>query len=232
MKKIFLASFIMFGILGYSQHTKKKVYRKTAKKSYVKKKPSAKVESVPVAEVTPEPKAEVIQETKPDQSSAISTTPVTEEKAKEDYILTAERILKKKGYINNRNSAFDRGIEGFIKGIYSSNGKLFFLVEIDNRTNIPYDILGISFISPAEQEGRMSYKEKETNIKELSFEPIWTNQPEKLERKSKNKMIFVFDKFTIAENRTLQMIMTESEGERTINLPISPKYILKAQYSN
>ena len=182
-------------------------------------------------EVKEEPKPEnstIGAETKPQNYTApVQAEPTTP--VKEDYVLTAERILKKGGWINNRNSAYYRGIEAFIKGTYTNNGKIFVLVEVDNRTNIPYDILGISFISPPEQEGR-GYKE--TNIKELNFEPIWTSQPEKLERKSKNKMVFVFDKFTIAENRNLQMIMTESEGERTLNLEIKPKYILKAQYAN
>ena len=57
---------------------------------------------------------------------------------KEDYEITAEKILKKNGTINNRNSAYIRGMEGFVKDVSVGNGKVYVLLEIRNKTNFNY----------------------------------------------------------------------------------------------
>jgi hypothetical protein len=95
---------------------------------YVKKKTPAKPESKDLfkneesgisalVEVNPaqEEKEILVQETiKPE---SVATT-------KQDFEITAEKIQNKKGWINNRNSNLVRGVEGFVKGVYSGNGKI------------------------------------------------------------------------------------------------------------
>ncbi len=202
MKKNLLLAFLLFGFLGFAQQTKKKTY----------KKPVKKLEEVkPIAEEKKEVVAEVVQQ------------PLAQEVVKEDYEITAERVLKKKGWIKNRNSALVRGIEGFVKGVYVGKGKLYVLLEIANRTNINYDVESVSFITSPILTGR-----RQLETEEKIFVPIWSNQPENFSKKSSTKLVYVFEEFNISDNKTMLFIMNEIDGERTLTLEIKPKYIINA----
>lgn len=227
MKKIAITLFLLGSFLGYAQHTKKKGYKKPVKKTYVKKKATTKpVSTATITEAVP---TQEVKPTEPLPTAVVEETPKVEavpaEKA--DYEKTAEKILKQKGWINNRNSALVRGVEGFVKGVYSANGKIFVMLEVSNRSNINYDIQNISFITSPSKK-----KNKGIDTEEKLFIPIWSNQPETLNKKVTQKMVFVFDKFTIAENKTLNAVINESEGERNLTLEVKPTYILGAEYIN
>ena len=224
MRKIAISIFIVGSLLCYSQTTKKKSYKKPVKKTYVKKKAASKPVAATVADAAEpeEVKAEVITE------PAVVVEPTVAVVAeKTDYEKTAEKLLKQKGWINNRNSYLVRGVEGFVKGVYSGNGKIFVMLEVSNRSNINFDIQNISFItSPIKKKGI------DFDTEEKIFLPIWSNQPDFIGKKSKQKLVFVFDKFTIGENKTLNAVINENEGERNLKLEIKPAYILEAEYIN
>ena len=224
MKKKLLLAFLLFGFLGFAQQTKKKTYKKPVKKSTtVKKKTTVKK---PIAVVEAESKLEEVKpiaEEKKEVVAEVVQQPLAQEVVKEDYEITAERVLKKGGWIKNRNSALVRGIEGFVKGVYVGNGKLYVLLEIANRTNINYDVESVSFITSPIQTGR-----RQLETEEKIFVPIWSNQPENFSKKSSKKLVYVFEKFNISDNKTMLFIMTEIDGERTLTLEIKPKYIINA----
>lgn len=214
MKRSLLAAFLLVGFFGFSQQKKKTNYKKPVKKVTVQKKATA---VKPVAtELKTEPQIEEI---------VTQTEPVEQSVIQEDYELTAQRVLKKSGWIKNRNSALVRGIEGFVKGVYVGSGKIYVLLEISNRTNINYDIESISFITNPYQSGT-----RQLETEEKIFAPIWSNQPETFAKKSTQKLVYVFDKFTISDNKTLLCIINEIDGERTLTLEIKPKYITNADY--
>lgn len=224
MKKIAISILIVGSVLCYSQTTKKKNYKKPIKKTYVKKKATVKPVSTVVVDAPKqeEVKAEIITE-----SAVVQEPTVAVVAEKSDYEKTAEKLLKQKGWINNRNSFLVRGVEGFVKGVYSGNGKIFVMLEVSNRSNINYDIQNISFItSPIKKKG------VDFDTEEKIFLPIWSNQPEFIGKKAKQKLVFVFDKFTIGENKTLNAVINENEGERNLKLEIKPAYILEAEYIN
>lgn len=222
MRKIAISIFIVGSVLCYSQTTKKKIYKKPVKKTYVKKKATPK----PVAKVVIDaPKQEEKNLEVFTEQAVVEELKVVAEKS--DYEKTAEKLLKQNGWINNRNSYLVRGVEGFVKGVYSGNGKIFVMLEVSNRSNINYDIQNISFItSPLKKKGI------DFDTEEKIFLPIWSNQPEFIGKKAKQKLVFVFDKFTIGENKTLNAVINENEGERNLKLEIKPAYILEAEYIN
>ncbi|WP_332453771.1 DUF4138 domain-containing protein [Chryseobacterium aquaticum] len=224
MRKIAISIFIVGSVLCYSQTTKKKSYKKPVKKTYVKKKATSKPVATAVIDAPKqeEVKAEVITE-----PAVVEEPTVAVVAKKSDYEKTAEKLLKQKGWINNRNSYLVRGVEGFVKGVYSGNGKIFVMLEVLNRSNINYDIQNISFItSPIKKKGI------DFDTEEKIFLPIWSNQPEFIGKKAKQKLVFVFDKFTIGENKTLNAVINENEGERNLKLEIKPAYVLEAEYIN
>lgn len=211
MKKSLIITFVLFGFLGFAQ-TKKKTVKKPVKKTYVKKATVVKKPTVkPIDEVK---MVEIVEPVKPIE-------PIIPQK--EDYEITAEKILKKNGTINNRNSAYIRGMEGFVKDVSVGNGKVYVLLEIRNKTNFNYDIESVSFITSPIQKGN-----RQIEAEEKIFVPIYSNQPEQFDKKSTKKLVYVFDKFNISDNKTLLFVMNEIDGERTLVLEIKPKYIINA----
>lgn len=211
MKKSLIITFALFGFLGFAQ-TKKKTVKKPVKKTYVKKATVVKKPTVkPIDEVK---MVEIVEPVKPIE-------PIIPQK--EDYEITAEKILKKNGTINNRNSAYIRGMEGFVKDVSVGNGKVYVLLEIRNKTNFNYDIESVSFITSPIQKGN-----RQIEAEEKIFVPIYSNQPEQFDKKSTKKLVYVFDKFNISDNKTLLFVMNEIDGERTLVLEIKPKYIINA----
>ena len=216
MKKKLLLAFLLFGFLGFAKKKKKKTYKKPVKKSTtVKKKTTVKK---PIAVVEAESKLEEVKpiaEEKKEVVAEVVQQPLAQEVVKEDYEITAERVLKKGGWIKNRNSALVRGIEGFVKGVYVGNGKLYVLLEIANRTNINYDVESVSFITSPIQTGR-----RQLETEEKIFVPIWSNQPENFSKKSSKKLVYVFEKFNISDNKTMLFITNEIDDERALTLEI------------
>lgn len=145
----------------------------------------------------------------------------------EKHIQLVEKILNKKGWINNRNSYYTRGMLGFIKGVYSGDKKLFVLAEFKNTTNINYDIESISFLS-----NPIKNKVKQIEADEKIYMPIYQSEGEIVDKKSTKRIVFVFEKFTISDNKNIILIMNEVDGERTISLKIKPQYISNAEFIN
>lgn len=156
-----------------------------------------------------------------EKTEQVSKTKTLTEEQKIEY--NVQRILKKRGFIKNRNYNYIRGIEGYVKGVYVMDNKIYMLLELINKTNIQYDISHTLFYAlPLKKKDRI-------NIQEKTFSPIFSTEPQKLEGKSKTKVVYVFDKFTISDDKTLFFVMNEIEGERTLKLEIKPKYIYNAK---
>lgn len=211
MKKVFIASFLVLGVLSSAQlKKKKKVYRKPYKTTTVQKK--------------------VVQEVKTVKDSIIShpivEAPIVKEEPKEEpYMASVKKLEKQRGWISNRNSYVSRGVWGFLKGVYSGNNKIYIVIELENKTNINYDLETITFITKV-----VDKSEKDLQGEDKVLAPIWQTELETLSKKAKQKMIFVFDKFTLAENKSLMFVMDEKEGERTLQIPISSKYVNGAEF--
>lgn len=223
MKKVLLTTLVLIGFLGFSQKNKS---RKPIKKESVQQKSDVKPLEITSTEEIKKDSiiSNPVMVTVAPNIGGVTTVNESEEK---DYEIIANRLLKRKGWINNRNSVNVRGVEGFVKGVYVGKNKLFILLEIDNRTNINYDIESVSFITSPVQT-----KNRTIEAEEKVFIPIYTNQPDSISKKSKVRMVYAFDKFTIADNKTLLFVMNEIDGERSILLNIPPKYIAKAEFEN
>ncbi len=207
MRKQLILISMLLSILSYSQQTKRKVFKKPAQETMRKSSDAAEGANAHTEEI----------------EAATADVAVVAHETKHEVI--AQRLLKKSGWIRNRNSAVVRGIEGYVKGVYVGEGKLYVLIEIANRTNINYDVESISFITSPIQ-----VKNRQIEAEEKVFTPIYAIQPENITKKSSQRLVYVFDKFTIADNKNLLFIMTEIDGERTLSLDIKPKYIVGAEY--
>ncbi|MDV4099081.1 hypothetical protein CMT22_17805 [Elizabethkingia anophelis] len=211
MKKLFIASFLAVGIFASAQQKKKKkVYHKPYKTTTVQKNTVQEVKPIKDSIISP---------------SVIETLNVKEEPKEEAYLNSVKKLEKKRGWVSNRNSYVSRGVWGYMKGVYSGNNKMYVMIELENKTNINYDVETITFITKVTDNS-----EKDLKNEDKVLTPIWQTEFETLSKKSKQKLIFVFDKFTLAENKDLIFVMDEKDGERTLRIPIAAKYVNGAEY--
>lgn len=136
-----------------------------------------------------------------------------------------DKILKRKGFITIRNVSTYKKIDLYIKGIYIKEDKLYFYMEIANRSNIKYNINKLTFITLSKQKFK-----RELQAEEIEYEPIYI-YPETvdIEAKSRKKIVVVFNKFTLNEEKDLEVQLSEKEGERIVNLLINGNLIAEAQ---
>lgn len=225
MKRLLICALLCTSVLGIAQVKKKKGYKYKKRPKVVRVTPTH-VKSEPT--IKEDEKSEIITKAEPIAADSIIAT--TEEIKEEPIVDNTSEIIKKlsnkKGFISHRNSVYVRGIEAFIKGVYANNDKVYIMIELENNTNIKYDIESTSFVTALADKK----KAKEVIQEEKIFVPVKSSQGENLDPKTKYKVIYAFEKFTIAEDVNLIFSMEEENGDRNIKLPISSKYFIKAEY--
>ncbi|MFJ1366989.1 DUF4138 domain-containing protein [Capnocytophaga canimorsus] len=136
-----------------------------------------------------------------------------------------EKVLDERGYIRSRNTAEFRKINLTIKGIYVNANKLYFLMEIYNRSNIKYDVSKLAFITSAKRKNK-----KQVKAEEQEFEPLYFyKELLQVAPKSKVKFVAVFDKFTLNSDKEMEINLSEKDGERVVRLLVDTETITDAQ---
>lgn len=215
----------MLGVIVPALAQTKKGYKKPVKKTYYKKRPKAVYKSVPNATQPKNITETTIVEEQLEDKNIVEQPIVKEEDPMVQIEKVGKIVEKKSGFIKNRNSVYEKGIIGYIKGIYTNNNKIYFLFELKNTSNIDYEIDGAFF-----NTAPIKKKEENIELEEKVFNPIWDNKVEVLKKKSWTRLVFAFDKFTLNNNKVLNFNLREKEGEREINLIIKPANIIKAEY--
>jgi conjugative transposon TraN protein len=101
------------------------------------------------------------------------------------------------------------GIEYLLRGIFIHNGMLYLHTEIDNTTNIAYDIDFIVFKIVDEKVA------KRTAIQETVIKPVRAyNYMTSVRGKTSESTVFAFEKFTIPDKKQLVVELFENNGGR------------------
>lgn len=107
-----------------------------------------------------------------------------------------------------------------VKNSVYKNNALYFSMEIENKSNIDYDVNFLGFFI-SNSDGL-----KKKSSQTISKEPIFTYlQPSKIKAKTKSKFMVVFSKFTIDNHKKMMVELNEANGERNIRLKIARRLI-------
>ncbi len=109
----------------------------------------------------------------------------------------------------NQIGSMSFGIQYLLKGIYTHNGLLYFHTQINNSSNVPFDLDFITF--------KIVDKKvmKRTAIQETVIYPIRAfNYIIRVGGKSSERTVFAMDKFTIPEDKELVVELNEKNGGR------------------
>jgi len=100
-----------------------------------------------------------------------------------------------------------------LKNLAYNKDEMYFSFIVDNTTNLDYDIKNLSVYMVSKE------KKKSTSSQRIPIKPILIyNQPSRVNGNSKKTFVYVFDKFSIGNKKSIEVEMNESRGERNIIL--------------
>jgi hypothetical protein len=107
-----------------------------------------------------------------------------------------------------------------IENIVFNKQEFYFVVSIENRSTLDYDVNFLNLTIQTRKKG------KKKSLQELSIEPLFTyNVPTKVREKQTTKFVYVVPKFSISDQRLVLLELNEANGERHIKLKIKDKII-------
>ena len=129
-------------------------------------------------------------------------------------------------YLLSKNQRIGRikkrkqGIVLSIENIVFNKEELYFVIQIENRSSLDYDLNFLNLSIQTRQKG------KKKSLQTLQQEPIYQYKVlAKLRKKQSLKMIYVFPKFSISKDRRALLELNEKDGERNVSLKISHRFI-------
>ena len=122
-------------------------------------------------------------------------------------------IKKNKKELNIKSKNY--GVEARLKSIYTQDGKLYFHLSINNKSNLPYTFDYVSFKI---KDKRTS---KRTTIQEVSLKPIRSySDSQTINNHSKQDNVYMLDQFTLSDKQMLLIEINEKNGIRKQKIAI------------
>lgn len=135
------------------------------------------------------------------------------------YTKFSSYLLDKKqriGTIQKRNE----GIVLSISNIVFDKEELYFVIQIENKSTLDYDLNFLNLSVETRQKG------KKKSLQKLFQEPIFKyNLPSKIIEGEVVRLVYIMPKFSISNDRRLVVELNEKNGERDLKLKVSHKYI-------
>jgi len=120
------------------------------------------------------------------------------------------------GKLKKRND----GIILKIENIVFDKEELYFVMTIENKSSLDYDINFLNLTIQTRKKG------KKKSLQALYLKPVFEyNVPLKIKEGQITKLIYVVPKFSISDERLVLLELNEKNGERNIKLKISDKKI-------
>ncbi|WP_018620818.1 conjugative transposon protein TraN [Spirosoma luteum] len=115
-------------------------------------------------------------------------------------------------------------IQACLRGLYYKDNILYYKIGVKNKSNINYDLDFIRFFIVDKTIA------KETSHQELEVSPLYVyNQPLALiPGKESIEKIYAFQKFTIPNDKVVQVVMGEKNGGRTVSFKMDNQALLRA----
>jgi conjugative transposon TraN protein len=119
------------------------------------------------------------------------------------------------------------GMKLQLRGLYINEDVIYYQIELQNRSNINYDIDQFRFFI------RDQKKLKRTASQEMEIRPFYINgDTATVQGQSEHLFVFALPKFTIPDMKFLYVQLMEKNGGRNLELKIHNKTIIKANPIN
>jgi conjugative transposon TraN protein len=137
--------------------------------------------------------------------------------------LTAERIASEKRMLHGvKDHKFRMKLQ--LNGIYIKEDVIFFQLQMENQSNISYDIDMLRFYI------RDKKRAKRTASQELELQPMYRcGDTATIKGQSKRTFVYALPKFTIPGKKYLSIQLMERNGGRHLQLQVHNRTIVKAK---
>lgn len=155
--------------------------------------------------------------------SVIAQVTFTDGRNIKSYQAKTSRILKTR---STGRLQHDRqfNIQLILNAIYIEGNQIFYDLSMKNKSNIDYDVQSLRFFI------RDRKKLKRTASQEIEMIPVFVgNRESKIKGKSTTRSMYVLEKFTIPDAKTLDIELFEKNGGRNLKLRIKNNTIVNAK---
>lgn len=139
---------------------------------------------------------------------------------KQEYMrkFASNLVSKKDFYL--RKFSFQNGLYFHLKNFVYNKNELYFVFKIDNESGLDYDVREVE-IEMVSKDGS-----KNTSSQALELKPMMIyNQPSRVEGHKKKTFVYVFDKFSIGDKKSINCTVIEEKGERNITIVLDESTI-------
>jgi hypothetical protein len=160
----------------------------------------------------------------PEKATAIDTVKsVKSEKELRNnshYYQSYSRYLLSKKERIGRISKKQQGIELSLENIVFNRKELYFVILIENKSSLDYDLNYLNLSIHTRQKG------KKKSSQRILKKPIFQFEvPVKIRKGRATKLVYVFPKFSLSRDRRAVLELKEKDGERDLKLKISHRFI-------
>ena len=114
-----------------------------------------------------------------------------------------------------------------MKNLTYINNELYFTISLQNVSTLDYDINYLNFYITSRN------KKRNTTTQTIPYKYQYVhNLPSKIRASETIDVVFVYQKFSINENKILLIEMTEDNGEREVKLEIPNTFINNPNSNN
>jgi conjugative transposon TraN protein len=111
-----------------------------------------------------------------------------------------------------------------LSGIYINQDIIFYRLQIDNRSNLSYDIENLRFFVRDKRQA------KRTAVQQREVIPVYVHQDTStVGANTFHVFVFALDKFTIPDQKQLTIQLMEKNGGRHMELHVQNKAIVRAK---
>lgn len=119
------------------------------------------------------------------------------------------------------------GIQFSLMGIYIHNGQYYFHTQLENQTNVPFNIDFMSFKVADKKTARRTVSQQ------LQLVPLHIYKTlDEIGAKTKDQNVFLLDQFTLADDKQLLIEIFEKNGGRHQTLELENSDLVKARLIN
>ncbi|MDR6462771.1 conjugative transposon protein TraN [Chryseobacterium sediminis] len=119
------------------------------------------------------------------------------------------------------------GIQFLLKSLYVHEGKLYFIFQIKNKSNVPFDVDFVTF--------KITDKKnlKRTVVQDRVLSPLRTYSPNPtVNYQSDGEFLYLMDQFTLLEDQIVEIELMEKDGGRHQKIQIENSDLISAKVVN
>ncbi|GAA4463073.1 conjugative transposon protein TraN [Nibrella saemangeumensis] len=140
-----------------------------------------------------------------------------------DIVYQCDQVMRQKRWAKLAGTE-DGKMEASLRGIYVKDNVLYYKVALANKSNLPYELSFVRFFIVDKKVA------KEASNQTIEVTPLYVyNEPlRKVTGKNRVEKVYAFQRFTIPNDKALQVLINEKNGSRTLSFLVSGKDIMNA----